>query len=224
MITTESGDEFIFMEYRTDVRETGAEIKRSKRLPAAFLLLTAAILFSCSHKGQDALAPSASPPSSPGTAPVVQLSPDTSATVIPNASPDRKLFKSGEVVPAGYLGYKVNGSWFTDHLPTQDGARKSPLSYLYVDLNMVNTDKKERPVGPFKLIDEKGRESLLSERASAVEQSVGQIGKLGPSVSKRAFAIFEVRSGHQYQLKIPGFSDKDALLIELSPAAAPPAK
>ena len=212
------------MEYPTDVRKPRLESKRGQRMLAALLLLSGSILFSCSHHMQESLSPSPSPGNSSGTAPVVQLSPDTSATVIPGASPDRKLFKTGEVVPAGYLGYKVYGSWFTDHLPTRDGAGRSSASYLYVDLRMVNTDKKERSVGPFKLIDEKGRESVLSEKASAMEQSVGQVGKLGPSVSKRAFAIFEVRSGHQYKLRIPGFSDKDAVLIELSPAPAPPAK
>ena len=212
------------MEYPTDARKSRLESKRGKRMLAALLLLNASILISCSRNGQESLSHSPSAGNSPGPAPVAPLSPDTSTTVIPSASPDRKLFKTGEVVPAGYLGYKVYSSWFTDHLPTKDGAGKSSASYLYIDLSMVNTDKKERPVGPFKLIDEKGRETLLSEKVSAIEQSVGQIGKLGPSVSKRVFAIFEVRSGHQYKLRIPGFSDQDAVLIELSPAVAPPAK
>ncbi len=191
------------MEYQTDVRKTPLESKRGKRLLAAFLILTASILFSCSRKGQDALAP---------------------AVDSPDAAPPaaRKLFKTGEAVPAGYLGYKVYGSWFTDHLSTRGGAGKSPASYLYVDLSVVNTDKKERPVGPLKLIDEEGRESDLSEKASTAEQSLGQIGKLAPSVSKRAFAIFEVPSGHQYKLKIQGFSAGDEVTIELTPAAAAP--
>jgi hypothetical protein len=139
----------------------------------------------------------------------------------PAPSPDRKIFRTGEAVPAGYLGYKVYGSWFTDHLSTQSGAGKSPTSYLYVDLSVVNTDKKERPVDLLKLIDENGKEYVLSEKASAVEQSLGRIGKLAPSMSKRAFAIFEVPSGHQYQLKIPGFSAADEVTIELTPTTAP---
>lgn len=190
------------MEYQTDVRKTPLESKRRKRLLAAFLILTTSILLSCSRKGQDALTPAVT---SPGAAP-------------PAA---RKLFKTGEAVPAGYLGYKVYGSWFTDHLSTQGGAGKSPASYLYVDLGVVNTDKKERPVGPLKLIDEAGRESDLSEKAATAEQSLGQIGKLAPSMSKRAFAIFEVPSGHQYQLKIQGFSAADEVTIELTPTTAP---
>lgn len=209
------------MEYRTDVCQSRIESRRGRRLAGCLLLLTAAISFSCSNKAPESLG-SPSPTNSPGAG--ARLSPDPSAPEVASASPDRKLFKTGEAVPAGYLGYKVYGSWFTDHLPTRGGARKGSASYLYVDLGMVNTDKKERPVGTIKLIDEKGRQSGLSAKASAVEQSVAQIGKLAPSVSKRAFAIFEVPSGHQYKLQLPGFSDKDAVLIELSPAAAAPAK
>ena len=196
------------MEYLTYLPKIRGRTKRAGKSFLGVLALT--ILVACSPKGQSTLDPSLAPNSSP----LAKGSPDTSTRVVPMVSTDRKLFKTGEVVPAGYLGYKVYRSWFTDHLDT---AGKSPTSYLYVDLSVVNTDKKERPVGPLKLIDEQGRESVLSEKAAAVEQSVAQIGKLAPSVSKRVLGIFEVPNGHQYKLKISGFSDGDAVLIELSP-------
>jgi len=207
------------MKSRNELRKMPCAGQRCKRIAAA-LLLVALSLCSCSRKGKDALTNASSSPA----APVLSNSPDTPGTVIPKASPDRKLFKTGEVVPAGYLGYKVYGSWFTDHLSPQGAARKSSASFLYIDLSVVNTDKKERAVGPFKLVDEKGRETPLSEKASAIEQSVGQLAKLAPNVSKRVVAIFEVPGGHQYKLRIRGFTDEDAVLIELSPAATPPAK
>ena len=189
--------------------------KHIEWLAAALLVLTSSLLLGCAHKE-----PPAVTPSGPGHSPVVSLSPDTSTTAVTKPSPDRKLFKTGEAVPAGYLGYKVSGCWFTDHLRPADLAAKSHTSYLAVDLSVVNTDKKERPIGPFKLIDEKGREFVLSEKASTVENSVGLIGKLGPNVSKRALAIFEAPVGHQYKLRLPGFTEADAVQIELSPAAA----
>jgi len=127
------------------------------------------------------------------------------------------------VVPAGYLGYKVYRSWFGKQVSTQPATAK-PLtgSFLFLDLSVVNTDKKDRSVGPLKLLDEQGKAWVLSEKGDLVEQSIAKVGKLAPSVSKRAVAVFEVPVGHQYQLKLAGFSDADSVLIELSPTAPPP--
>lgn len=213
------------MKHRTDVGDTRLERNCGKRSLAAFLLLTASIGSSCSPKGQEALTSSPSPTNSPGPAPVVQLSPDRSATAVPSPLPNRKLFKTGEAVPAGYLGYKVFRSWFTDHLSGESTAKQSPaVNYLFVDLSIVNTDKKERSPAALKLVDEKGREYPLSAKASTVDQNVGQIARLGPSVSKRVSAIFEVPKGHEYRLKLQGFSAEEELLIQLSPAATTPAQ
>lgn len=184
---------------------------------AAVILLLAAGLSACGPKqggGSNSRQGAGSPRAATTPTP---LPPMSDSNVTP--SPDRKLFKSGEVVPAGYLGLKVNSSWFTDHLTGKD---KESGRYLFVDLNLVNTDRKERSVGPLKLVDEKGTEYGLSARAATVEQSAGQIGNLPPSVSKRAFAIFEVSVGHQYKLKVQGFSATDVVLIDLSPAATAP--
>ena len=210
-----------FMKRRTETRRI--ERRQGNELLAGCLMLAASLSLSCGHNGQGALNPSPSAGSSPTGSPVVQLSPDTPGTAAPVASPARKVFKTGEAVPAGYLGYKVYGSWFSDHLTGQDSAKHSSAdNYLYVDLSVVNTDKKERSVGLLKLMDEKGKEYSLSEKASTAEQSVGQIGKLGPSMSKRAFAIFEVPRGHEYRLKLQGFSAGDEVTIELAPKPSGP--
>ena len=196
--------------------------------PVAALVLLASGLFSCAHK-QGIAADSTPAGSSPQAAATVSTSPPApatadTATAKPASSP-RKIFKTGEAVPAGYLGYKVHGSWFTSDLSTDDKTKQSSAgNYLYVDLNVANTDRKERPLGSLKLIDEKGKEYPLSAKASMVEQSVTRIAKLEPSVSKRVFAIFEAPRGHDYKLKLQGFSAGEELLIELAPAAAPPEK
>lgn len=133
----------------------------------------------------------------------------------------RKVFNTGEAVPAGYLGYKVIGSWFSDHM---SGKQSAPGTFLNIDLAIVNTDKKERDVAAIKLVDETGKEYAVSDKAATVEGSLGQVGKVSPNQSKRAIAIFEAPKGHQYKLKIQGFSATDEVQITLTPGAAPPAK
>ena len=131
------------------------------------------------------------------------------------AEPARKVFESGEAVPAGYLGYKIINSWFKDQGQT---------SFLYIDMAIVNTDKKERPVAGMKLVDETGKEFLVSDKGDAKEPTVQHVGLVGSGQSKRATAVFEVPKGHEYSLKIPGFSATDEVQIKLKPTAKPPAR
>ena len=173
-----------------------------------FLVFFASASLSCSVK-PGASSNSNSGANTPTASPMAQGAP---------AAPEsnqRKVFNTGEAVPAGYLGYKVFGSWFSDRGAGSD---------LYVDLAIVNTDKKERAVAPLKLIDETGKEYALSEKSPAKGEGVLKIGKISPNVSKRAIALFEVPKGHEYKLKIPGFSATDEVQIALQPAAAPPSR
>jgi hypothetical protein len=136
----------------------------------------------------------------------------------------RKVFNTGEAVPAGYLGYKIIGSWFSDHISGKDGKQSAAGTFLYIDLAIVNTDKKERDVAAIKLVDESSKEYPVSEKAATVEGSLGQVGKVSPNQSKRAIAIFEAPKGHEYKLKIQGFSAADEVQITLTTGAAPPVK
>src|SRR2546423_15499215 len=99
----------------------------------ALLLLFVLGLASCSGKNgvSSNFAPGAS---SPGA--VAQDSPV-------QAVAPKKIFETGEAVPAGYLGYKVLGSWFKDQSAGKN-AKPGAGSNLYIDLAIVNTDKKER--------------------------------------------------------------------------------
>jgi len=126
--------------------------------------------------------------------------------------PARKVFESGEAVPAGYLGYKVIGSRFKDQ-------PSGPV--LYVDIAIVNTDKKERPVSLMKLVDETGKEFSLSDKAEDAS-AISKIGMVPAAQSKRATAVFEAPRGHEYKLKIQGFSATDEVEIKLKFTGKPP--
>lgn len=166
------------------------------------LVLFASASLSCSTKPSN---------SNANTAAASPVAPGATA----ETSSQRKVFNTGDAVPAGYLGYKVFASWFSDR-----GAESS----LNVDLAIVNTDKKERAVAPLKLVDETGKEYALSEKSPAKGEGVLKIGKISPNVSKRVVALFDVPKGHEYKLKIQGFSATDEVQIVLKPAAAPPSR
>src|SRR6185295_16831309 len=113
------------------------------------------------------------------------------------------------------LGYKILGSWFKD---------ESSLSLLYIDMAIVNTDSKERAVAAMKLVDESGKEYSLSDKGEAKQPMVTKLGPVPSSQSKRTTAVFEAPRGHEYKLKIQGFSATDEVQINLKPAAKPPAR
>ncbi len=201
-----------------DRKMTGPSLFRVMRYTSAqsstgflhllFLVVFAAASLSCSAK-PGASSNSNSAANTPAASPVAQAAP---AEAEPN---QRKVFNTGEAVPAGYLGYKVFGSWFSNRGAGSD---------LYVDLAIVNTDKKERAVAPLKLIDETGKEYAMSEKSPAKGEGVLKIGKVSPNESKRAIALFEVPKGHEYNLKIQGFTAADEVQIALKPAIAPPSR
>ena len=135
----------------------------------------------------------------------------------------RKVFKTGQAVPVGYLGYKVQKSWFADKLAENKTAKaRTGESYLLVEMAIVNTDRKPRRVPALKVVDENQKEFGTSDTAKSVEGSVGAIDQLEPGMSKRVLAIFEVPANRQYRLKIPGFSSSDEAIIELLPVSITP--
>lgn len=203
---------------------TRLEEKCISFLRVVALLMFSAGLVSCGHKEVD---PSGadSKQTPPASTTVSSPGPSTPGIGTESASGPRKIFKTGEAVPAGYLGYKVYSSWFVDHLPGKSNATQAPGSnYLFIDLSVANTDKKERAPAALTVIDEKGKEYALSAKAESIEKSIGQISKLSPSVSKRVLAVFEAPKGHAYQLKLHGFTAAEELMIQLTPTAAAPAR
>jgi hypothetical protein len=164
----------------------------------ALILSVAFVVTSCGNKPAQPNANTAVAAASPGSSQPPE--------------PAKKVFESGEAVPAGYLGYKIIGSSFKD---------QPSGTLLYVDMAIVNTDKKERPVTLMKLVDETGKEFSLSDKGG-VASAIGKIGMVPASQSKRATAVFEAPRGHQYKLKIQGFSATDEVEIKLKFAAKPP--
>lgn len=159
---------------------------------------------------------SASPANSPGAA-INSPGAAIVASASPQPEPARKVFETAEAVPAGYLGYKVLGSWYQSDV-------QAKTNLLYVEMAIVNTDKKERAVAAMKLVDETGKEYSLSDKGSPPQPSVARVGMVAPGQSKRATAVFEVAKDHEYKLKIQGFSAADEVRVKLSPANNPPAK
>lgn len=150
---------------------------------------------------------------------------DSSASSASASAPGRaeidgmKVYRTGETANVGYMQYRVVGSWYSMRLSSNEYLDEPPdATYLFVDLSVANLDNEERTVPPFKLIDANNAEYGTSDRAWAAEGSIGLLTNLNPSVSKRAYVIFDVPQGRTYKLKVSGgyWSSEDAL-IELSP-------
>jgi len=132
-----------------------------------------------------------------------------------------KVYRTGESVNVGYMQYEVVSSWYSKQLSSNQYLDEPPdATYLFVDLVVANRDKEQRTVPPFKLIDASKAEYGTSDKAWAAEGSIGLCQNLNPSVSKRAYVIFDVPQGRSYKLKVSGgyWSSEDAL-IELSPTS-----
>ncbi len=144
-----------------------------------------------------------------------------------NAAPARtkvnglEVYKTGESVGIGSLGYQVYDSWYTSKLSGNQFIDQPPdAKYLFVDLGIVNTAKEAYTIPPFKLIDENNAEYETSSKGFMAEGSIGLLDKLNPSVSKRAYVIFDVPQGRNYKLKVSGgYWSGESALIELSPKA-----
>jgi len=126
---------------------------------------------------------------------------------------------TGENVKVGYMEYKVYDSWFTNQLSDKGYPNTPPdAQYLFVDLQMQNDDKEQRTIPDFKLKDENNAEYGTSDKAWALEGSVGLLQDLNPGVSKRGFVIFDVPQNHKYKLKVSdGYWSTDETTIDLSP-------
>jgi hypothetical protein len=81
-------------------------------------------------------------------------------------------------------------------------------------LSVRNDDKKPRNIPPFKLIDNRGAEYQTSSKAWGVEDNIGVIESLNPSVTKNGLIVFDVPKSRSYKLKVSGgyWSKEDALI------------
>lgn len=133
----------------------------------------------------------------------------------------RKIYAAGEQFVVGYTAYRVNGCWFSTRLSDNQFLDRPPdATYLFVDVNVVNVDKKERMIAPFKLLDESGAEYGTSDKAWMADGSIGLLTNLNPGVGKRAYVISDVPTQHQYRLLVSGgyWSGQEAL-VDLNPSS-----
>jgi len=141
------------------------------------LCLLALTAMSCGGKNS-----SPAPANQPSSSPVAE-------NTQPQPEGPKKIYETGDAVPAGYLGYKVITSSF---------GNAGGVSLLNVELAIVNTDKKERPVAPMKLVDETGKEYPLSKKPATGGPNVSTVGAIPSAQSKKAVAVFEAPKQHEY--------------------------
>jgi hypothetical protein len=132
----------------------------------------------------------------------------------PSAAQSRS-FGMNSQVDVGYMRYIVHEAKFVTELSNNQFIKDSPnANFLVVDLWVQNTDREERTIPPFKLIDETGAEYGTSDKSWAMDNAIGLLEALNPSVSKRGLILFDVPSGHSYKLKVSGgyWSNSDAVI------------
>lgn len=130
-----------------------------------------------------------------------------------------KIYKEGDTVSVGYTSYAVWRSWWSKKLSDNQYLDNRPdAMFLFVELAVRNNDRKARTIPPFNLIDENGAEYEISSKAWSVDNSIGALDSLNPSVQKQGVIVFDVPANHTYKLKVSGgyWSAEDAL-ISLSP-------
>lgn len=138
----------------------------------------------------------------------------------PNESPKppEKIYKEGDTVSVGYTSYSVWRSWWSKRLNNQYLDNRPDAMFLFVELTVRNNDKKARTIPPFNLIDENGAEYETSSKAWSVDNYIGALDSLNPSVQKQGNIVFDVPTNRTYKLKVSGgyWSSEDAFIL-LSP-------
>ncbi|MDL1982250.1 MAG: DUF4352 domain-containing protein [Deltaproteobacteria bacterium] len=140
----------------------------------------------------------------------------------PKTKPKIKVFMELERVHIGYISYVVRRSWWSNRFSDNQFINQEPdAKFLFVELTVRNNDKKARSIAPFTLIDEKGAEYETSNKAWAVEGSIGVLTSLNPNIKKQGFIVFDVPTEHRYKLKVSGgyWSSEDAF-VQLFPKAS----
>jgi hypothetical protein len=129
----------------------------------------------------------------------------------------------------GQMGYQVFNSWYTHNLSDYYDVRPSS-TFLYVEVRVMNRDKKQRTIPPFKLIDQYDiiYAPCCNSPWSAEEGFGNRIDFINPGEEKRVYVVFDVPRSFvdvlfnvtrnlTYQLLVEGGFWRQAL-IDLEPA------
>src|SRR5262249_26462675 len=104
-----------------------------------------------------------------------------------------EVYGTGEEVFVGKMGYQVFSCWYTHKLSDYHDVR--PFNtFLYVDVKVMNQDKKQRTIPPFKLYNQydAGYAPCCNSPWSAEGGFGNRIDILNPGEEKRVYLIFDV--------------------------------
>jgi hypothetical protein len=130
-----------------------------------------------------------------------------------------KIFREGETITVGYTSYVIWRSWWSNQLSNNQFLNHPPdAMYLFVELTVRNNDTKARTIPSFYLLDDNGSEYEASSRGWGIDQHLGILADLNPTVSKRGKIVFDVPKGRNYRIKLSGgFWSSDNAYVRLEP-------
>lgn len=137
------------------------------------------------------------------------------------AKPRQEGYGEGDTVHVGYTSYAVWRSWWSNRLTADPYLDQRPnAAYLFVELTVRNNDRRARTIPIFHLVDEGGAEYESSPHSWILENSIGALDSLNPSVRKQGVVVFDVPRGRQYRLKLSGgYWSREVAYVRLSPRA-----
>lgn len=165
--------------------------------------------------------PSATEPARTTKAPAAQATPEAASGEDAKKVQTEKQMR--ETLTVGYTSYCVWRAWYSDRLSQNQFLNKrANAKWLFLDVSVRNDDTKARMVPPFKLIDENGAEYEAAAEGMMIENAIGVLETLNPSVTKQGLVVFDVPQNHRYRLKVSGgyWSGEDAF-IQIVPGSPP---
>ena len=127
------------------------------------------------------------------------------------------IYKMNETVTVGYTSYYVWDFEWKNEINLSFGKEIPNATYLIIDITARNDDKKPRTIPSFRLIDENGSE-YEDTFVVGVNQQMGTLDSLNPTVSQRGKILFDIPRNHRYYLKVSGgFWSNDNALIQIIP-------
>jgi len=131
-------------------------------------------------------------------------------------SSKQKTYKMSETVNVGYTSYRVWNAWWDNKSSDNQFINQKPsANYLFIDLTIRNDDREARNIPPIKLIDIDGREYETAVLIG-VENAMGVLDSLNPTVEKRGIIVFDVPRNREYKLLVSGgYWTSEASVIDI---------
>jgi hypothetical protein len=112
---------------------------------------------------------------------------------------------TGEDLNVGYFAYQVSESHWSERLSSNKYLNKhADASWLFIKIGVCNGNSEGRLIPPFKLMDESGREYESSSEGMMVENAIGPLDNLNPTLTNWGYVIFDVPKGRKFKLVVSG--------------------